>query len=63
MNKKSLNEDEGNLVPRQVEGKQDGFKAVLLLHLVVLVRRLHVELAQLRNGAVVLSRHILKAEM
>ena len=50
----------GNLIPRQVEGKQDGFKAVLLLHLVALVRRPHVELAQLGHGAVGLSRHILE---
>ena len=43
-----------------MEGKQDGFKAVHLLHLVVVVRRLHVELAQLGYGAVGLSRHVLK---
>ena len=43
-----------------MEGEQDGFQAVLLLHLVVLVRHLGVELAQLRQGAVGLSRHILE---
>ena len=49
----------GNLVPRQVEGQQDGFEAVLLLHLVVLIRHTQVELAQLSHGAVGLSGHIL----
>ena len=43
-----------------MEGEQDGFEAVLLLHLVVLVRHAHVELDQLRHGAVGLSRHVLK---
>ena len=43
-----------------MEGEQDGFEAVLLLHLVVLVRRPHVELAQLGHSAVSLSRHVLK---
>ena len=32
---------------KKVEGKQDGKQAVLLLHLVVLVGRSHIELAQL----------------
>ena len=45
-----------------MEGEQDGFEAVLLLHLVVLVGQLHVELAQLRHCAVGLSRHILGGE-
>ena len=45
-----------------MEGEQDGLQAVLLPHLVVLVGHLHVELAQLRHGAVGLSGHILKAE-
>ena len=43
-----------------MEGEQDGFQAVLLLHLVVLVRHLHVELAQIGHGAVGLSRDILE---
>ena len=38
-----MNDDEGNLVrqvdPGQVEGEADGFEAVLLHHLVVLVHR------------------------
>ena len=43
-----------------MEGEQYGFQAVLLLHLVVLVRHLGVENAQLGQGAVGLSRHILE---
>ena len=43
-----------------MEGERDGFEAVLLLHIVVLVRRPHVELGQLRHGAVGLSRYVLK---
>ena len=41
-----------------MEGEQNGFQAVLLLRLVVLVGHLHVELAQI--GAVGLSRDILE---
>ena len=43
-----------------MEGEQYGFQAVLLLHLVVLVRHPHVELGQIGHGAVGLSRHVLK---
>ena len=53
-------DEESNLVPRHVEGKQNGFEAVLLLHHVVLVRRPHVELAQIGHGAVGPSRDILE---
>ena len=44
-----LGEDEKG--QRRDEGKQDGFQAVLLLNLVILLGRLHIELAQL-NGPV-----------
>ena len=50
----------GNLVGRKVKGEQDGLEALLLLHLVDLVRRPQVELAQVRHSAVGSSRHVLQ---
>ena len=43
-----------------MEGEQDGLEALLLLHLVDLVRRPQVELAQVRHSAVGSSRHVLQ---
>ena len=50
----------GNLVGRQVKGEQDGLEALLLLHLVDLVRRPQVELAQVRHSAVCSTRDVLQ---
>ena len=50
----------GNLVGRQVKGEQDGLEALLLLHLVDLVRHPQVELAQVRHSAVGSSSQFLQ---
>ena len=51
---------QGNLVDRQVKGEQDGLEGLLLLHLVDLVRRPQVELAQVRHSAVRSTRDVLQ---
>ena len=43
-----------------MEGEQDGLEALLLLHLVDLVRRPQVELAQVRHSAVCSTRDVLQ---
>ena len=51
---------DSDLVGRQVKSEQDGLEALLLLHLVDLLRRPQVELAQVRHSAVGSSRHVLQ---
>ena len=43
-----------------MKGEQDGLEALLLLHLVDLVRRPQVELAQVRHSAVCSTRDVLQ---
>ena len=51
---------DSDLVGRQVKSEQDGLEALLLLHLVDLVRRPQVELAQVCHSAVRSTRDVLQ---
>ena len=50
---------DSDLVGRQVKSEQDGLQALFVLHLVDLIGRPQVELAQIRHSAVGSPRNVL----